>query len=140
MLCSVCNTIVLQLDADEAEIEIRRYSNPYELRSNAESCDFCSLVHEGVKELENPNTAEYCKSAWGLNFFNALLEQSSVTAHHRSFRREHNVVVGCYLDAANTSGYQQGPTALDFRKMLGGMFVHSGLFHASQISNVFIHF
>lgn len=126
MLCKDCGSLSFQFDGRDADVEIQRYANLFELSSSAALCAFCSLVHMEMRCLEDPNTGQYCKESWGREFFYQLLEKSPIVVRHRSYGREHNVFISCFLDAQHTVGYPGGPVSLILDEMLGGIYVTSG--------------
>jgi len=126
MLCKDCDSLSFQFDGRDTDVEIRRYSNLFELSSSAEHCAFCSLVHMEMRCLEDPDTGQYCKESWGLEFFYQLLRQSPIAVRHRSQGSEHNVFISCCLDAQHTVDYPGGPISLNLDERLGGIYVASG--------------
>lgn len=118
--------ITLQFRNEDSEVEVRRYSNLFELRLAAAGCDFCNILHDKVKDLEDPDTGAYCKQSWGTEFSERLLRLSPVVVSHKAREGENNVFVSCFLDAQNTPGYPGGPRGLEWWQMLGGIYVASG--------------
>lgn len=126
MLCNLCQSIVLDFTNNEVSQQIRSHANLDALAQLKDACDFCSLVYEHVKKLDEPSIGRYCKQSWGMDFYRELRRQSPVTVVHRSWQREHNIIVACLLDAEHTDGYPGGPRAFNWREMLGGVYVEPG--------------
>lgn len=126
MLCDTCESIALDLTSAEISAEIRRHANLDALQLLSSDCDFCSLVYEHVKQLDDPSIGRYCKQSWGMDFYRHLRSQSPLTVEHRSWQSEHNIVVACLLDAEHADGYPGGPRAFHWRVKLGGVYVEPG--------------
>ena len=84
------------------------------------------MLYDEARKLENPDEGEYCKKSWGSEFVEVLLALSPIIVSHRSHKGEHNILISCFLDAENTYGYPGGPISLDWRSLLGGIFVAPG--------------
>lgn len=133
MLCKLCDDITLRIstwnsDSAEGEIEsrIRTYDNIYALRNSSVSCNFCGLLYEEAKSLENGRSGPYCKEIWGMELTEYLLATSPIDVHHVSLAGRHNVALSCLLDAQNAPGYISGPAGYQYEARLGGIYVNTG--------------
>jgi hypothetical protein len=90
MLCSSCDSIVLDVSQQDAETEIRRYANVFDLKEMAPQCDFCDIVYDSARWIRDEEKKS-TDSTLGRTPHEVALEQSPILVYHNSMCGAHNV-------------------------------------------------
>ena len=89
-------------------------------------CEFCDLIHDSAKCLEEANTLTYCKARWG-PVFDEALKHASIHVYHVTINGDHNIVWTCSYDVWKLDGYSRGPKGFMIDQEFGGLYVDSSL-------------
>jgi hypothetical protein len=125
MLCKICEKIVLDVSQENAETQIRQYINVFALKENASQCEFCSMIYDSARSLEDDDTLSYCRRHWGIPY-ETILEHAPIEVYHTAICGEHNIKWNCSSNVSELEGYEKGPEGFDIQEELGGLYVDPG--------------